>query len=402
MRIAYLAPFDLELPAGHVAHVLGAVRELAVRTERVTLFAATCPVDLRAQLDFKAVPTSSRSGLQSVSFGAACAAMLGRHLLKRSTDLVYTRYFKSVVASVAVAKAAGVPVVVEVNSSIVNERRNSAIGSMRANLEELEERVVFATANGAVCVTRAIELELRRRHPRAGVLSAVVENGVDTHIYRPLDRALSRFELGLEPQLKYVVFAGAFQVWQGIPDLLRAFATARKKVSDVHLLLVGDGVERQRILQLIDELNLGPAVTVTGFQSERDVAKYIASADLCVAPYNTDAVDDAEVDKRRYGARMRGSPLKVMTYMACGRAIITTHLAEAGAYLAERGLGVAVPPDNPDALAAALVAHFENPEPRETMARRALDVARAELGWSAAVSGYLELARQATQTRPGR
>lgn len=395
MRIAYVAPFDLLQPAGHVAHVLGALRELVRQTSRVTLFAVTCPEELRGGLEFVAVPTLARAGLQSVSFGLGSAAALGRHLLQKRTDLVYTRYFKSVLAPIGVAKAARVPVVVEVNSSLSNERRTGGVGAWLRGLEEAEERAVMRAVAGSVAVTQAIELELRRRHPTAGFVSAVVENGVDTSVYRPLDREACCRELGLSSSASYVVFAGALQVWQGVLDLLRAVAIARKAVPNLRLLIVGDGPEKARILRLVEELQLSACVTLCGFQNEATVARYIGCADVCVAPYNTDAVEDAEADKRRYGARMRGSPLKLMTYMACARAIVTTHLAEAGAYLAERQLGVAVPPEDPEGLAAALVALLGDRPRREAMAARALDVARREHGWGAAVAAYLRLAERA-------
>jgi glycosyltransferase involved in cell wall biosynthesis len=395
MRIAYVAPFDLLQPAGHVAHVLGALRELARQTSKVTLFAVTCPDELRDSLEFVAVPTLPKAGLQSVSFGLGSAAALGRHLLQRRTDLVYTRYFKSVLAPIAVAKAAHVPVVVEVNSSLSNERRNGGVGALLAGIEEAEERAVMRAVAGSVAVTKAIELELRRRHPAASFASAVVENGVDTSIYQPLDRDACCRAFGLSPVASYVVFAGALQVWQGVLDLLRAVATAREAVPNLQLLVVGDGPERARMQRLIEELRLSACVKLCGFQSEATVARYIGCADVCVAPYNTDAVDDAEPDKRRYGARMRGSPLKLMTYMACARAIVTTHLAEAGAYLAERQLGVAVPPEDPESLAAALVALLGDRPRREAMAERALEVARREHGWGAAVAAYLRLAERA-------
>lgn len=398
MRVAYVAPFDLQLPAGHVAHVLGTLRELACQTERVTLFALTCPEELRDKVEFVAVPTLARTGLQSVSFGLACAAGLARHLLGGRTDLVYTRYFKSVLAPIAVARAAGVPVVVEVNSSLTNERRTGGVGGLLSTLEGAEERAVLSAAAGAVAVTKSIELELRRRHPHAGFVSAVVGNGVDTNIYRPLERAASCRELGLSPERSYVVFAGALQVWQGVLDLLEAVALARQRMPNLHLLVVGDGPEHRRMLQLIEARQLSSCVTLAGFQSEEVVVRYLACADVCVAPYNTDAVDDSEVDKRRYGARMRGSPLKVMTYMACGRAIVTTHLAEAGAYLAERDLGVSVPPEDPQALAEALVALLGDSARREALAARALDVARREHGWESSVASYLVLAKRAVAT----
>lgn len=398
MQLAYIAPFDLLEPAGHVAHVRGAVGELA-RRAAVSLFALSCPEELRSRVEFVPVPATTRKGLQSVSFGASCSTLLARHLFGSPETVVYTRYFKSVLLPVSVAKLVRASVVVEVNSSLLNERRNAGISSLVARLEATEEQAVFRLADGAIAVTRAIEDEISRRHGSSRLLTRVVENGVDTGLYRPLARDACRRSLGFDVGGKYAVFAGAFQRWQGLPDLLRALALARREIPDLNLILIGDGPERAACTALIAELRLASAVTLCGFQEEARLVEYIACADVCVAPYNTDAADEAELDKRRYGARMRGSPLKIATYLACARPVITTHFAEAGAYLAEAGLGVAVPPEDPAALAAALVALLTNPSRGAELAERGLAVVQRDHGWSAKVDACLELVETVRRRR---
>jgi glycosyltransferase involved in cell wall biosynthesis len=264
-------------------------------------------------------------------------------------------------------------------------------------LDEWEERVFLRGAAGVVTVTRAIEAELRQRHPGARWPSAVVENGVDIELYQPLDREACRHELGLSRDDQYLVFAGAFQVWQGLPDLLRAFALARAQEPRLRLLLVGDGPERAAVERLRAELGLGEALRLCGFQPESQLVKYIGAADVCLAPYNTEAVEESEPDKRRYAARMRGSPLKIATYMACGRPLVATHLAEAGAYLQEHGLGVAVPPEDPEALATAVLALLREPERARTLTERALVAARRDHSWGAAVESALRVVERARQ-----
>jgi glycosyltransferase involved in cell wall biosynthesis len=94
---------------------------------------------------------------------------------------------------------------------------------------------------------------------------------------------------------------------------------------------------------------------------------------------------------------MRGSPLKVLTYMACARPIVTTHLAEAGAYLADRGLGVAVPPEDAGQLADAIVTLLEDAPRAQAMAQRALQVACRDHTWASVATQYLALVERACQ-----
>lgn len=399
MRIAYLAPFDLEQPAGHAAHVTGTLRQMVARDEQVTLYALGCPADVASGLEFRRVPTLRRAGLTALGFGAAAAALLARDL--GHIDVVYTRYFKSVALPLAVTRAFGRPSVVEVNAGLGNERRVGGVGALARRLEQSEESLVMRLASSVVVVTEAIKRELHRKY-RLSVPIVVVENGVDTELYRPLDRESCRRELRLLPRARYAIFTGALQPWQGIGDLLTALQLARREQPELRLLIVGDGPERVAAVELTQRLGLTPFVTFTGFISEAEVVKYVAAADVCVAPYDTRAVDDDEPDKRRYGAPMPRSPLKLLSYMACGRPTIATHLAEAGAYLQSQGAGVAVPPEDPSKLAAALLALLSDSERSRRLGEQARRVAEASHGWEIAVGRYLDVARNAIERSAGR
>lgn len=392
MRIAYLAPFDLTEAAGHVAHVIGTLRNLIKRGEQITLYAKDCPTELARALRFRRVPTPRVPGLTSAAFGAAAAAMLARDW--GELDVVYTRYFKSVVLPLLVAHARRIPTVVEVNASLANERRVNRVAWAAQQLEMLEDRLVFRSATATIAVTEAIKRELERTYRPPGKV-VVVENGVDSSLYRPMEQRAARIELGLDVTKMYVVFAGALQPWQGIVHLVQAAAIAAKSLPTLRLLIIGDGPERQKALDVALKLGFGDRVTITGFVPEEQVVPYLAAADLCVAPYDIQAVDDSEEDKLRYGVRMSRSPLKVLTYMACGRPIIASHFAETGAYLARESAGIATPPNDPQALAAALVEVLTRPDWARSLGNNARRLAVAYHDWDVVVGRYLNVVSEA-------
>ena len=383
VRVLYLAPFDLTQPAGHTSHVL----------------ATGCPDAIAGTVRFVAVPASHRPGLQSISFGAASAAVLAREIVRRRPDAVYTRYFRSASLPILTARAARIPAVVEVNSDTANERRANRRGRLVSAVEVAEERIIYEAAGAIVCVTEAIADRVASVAPSASGKTSVIWNGVDTELYRPLERTACAEKHGLDPQRKRVVFTGALQLWQGVPDLLTATARIARQRSDTDLLLVGDGPLRAEIEDGARSVGIEDRVRVTGFVSEETAAELIGASDVCAAPYNTDAIGEAVLDKARRGALMRGSPLKIYAYMACGRPVVASHFLEAGEHLEAVGAGVAVPPESPESLAGAILGLLADPTAAQALGERGREVAVARHSWSGVVDRYLRCVERVAAKR---
>ncbi len=94
-------------------------------------------------------------------------------------------------------------------------------------------------------------------------------------------------------------------------------ALERKPGRRPHLLLVGDGRQRNHIEQRAKSLGLLDSVTITGRIAYEEVAPALAASDLCVAPFNPDLHN---LSKKRGFAL---DPLKVFEYLALGKPTIT-------------------------------------------------------------------------------
>jgi glycosyltransferase involved in cell wall biosynthesis len=141
---------------------------------------------------------------------------------------------------------------------------------------------------------------------------SVVLNGVDLALFsRPVDSEAvrRRYALGTDP---LVVFVGTFQPWHGVEFLVSGFRTVIERFPTAKLLLAGDGPGRDAIATLIGGSGLSPHTTLTGRLTQPEVAEVVGAADVVVAPYglrHTDVV---------------GTPLKVVEYMAAGKAIVVS------------------------------------------------------------------------------
>ena len=180
-------------------------------------------------------------------------------------------------------------------------------------------------------------------------------------------------------------YSGSFQKWHGLDSLLEA--THLLKDRPLHLLLVGDGRQRQAIEAQCQELGLSSRVTITGRVPYEDVAPSLAAADICVAPFNPSLHN---LSKKRGFAL---DPLKVFEYLALNKPTITVksrnieELFEHGTHLRM------VEPGDARGLAENIAAMMEHPADAAASAERGREVVLANHTWAAHAAHLASLFR---------
>ena len=148
--------------------------------------------------------------------------------------------------------------------------------------------------------------------------------GIDT---RPLSETTGAKSTGLwgETGIIYrtMVFAGTLPTFSGLDTLISRMPGLVARIPSLRLLIVGDGVQRPKLEQMITELGLGECVKITGIVPHEDVPKWIAGADIGVLTFPAS------------GVTRDIFPTKVLQYMACGKPVVANPLPG----LVEYGLG---------------------------------------------------------------
>jgi glycosyltransferase involved in cell wall biosynthesis len=139
-----------------------------------------------------------------------------------------------------------------------------------------------------------------------------------------------------------VIYVGSLQPWHGVDMLIRAFALLSSGCSNAKLLIVGDGVERSRLEQLTEKLNLKTRKRFVGEVAHSRVKEFLVLADVAVAPY-------PQLPMVFYF-----SPLKVFEYMAAGKAIVASRVGQIADILTGGYDGILTGPGDMEALAAAI------------------------------------------------
>ncbi len=159
-------------------------------------------------------------------------------------------------------------------------------------------------------------------------------------------RETIRRELGLSEK-PTIIFVGRLIHKKGVDLLLKALAHVIR-TTPCELLIVGDGPERDRLIDLSQRLGIPSSVKFVGFRQPRELLRWYCAADLFVLP-----------------ARSEPFGVVVMEALACGLPVVVTTLV--GCYpdvINSERVGRVVPPEDTTALAGALIAFLTDLPPK--------------------------------------
>ena len=213
------------------------------------------------------------------------------------------------------------------------------------------ERFTYRRARRVVVISERFRRDLLAKGVPAEKL-VVIPNFVDTDFIQPLPRH-NRFSAlhGLDDRF-VVLYAGNLGLTQGWETVLQAAASLAVR-PDVRFLLVGDGARRAWLENEVAARGL-PNVTLLPYQPRSVVPEMYAASDVCLVPLKGGTARDT-------------FPSKIYTIMAAGRPAIACadEDSELAWVVREARCGVAIPPDDAGALAAAVIGALDaRPGPR--------------------------------------
>lgn len=343
MRVAYVCA-DPGVPVfgkkGCSVHAQEVIRSLRGRGAKVDLFANRLGGNPPAGLE--AVPVHP---LPPIPPGPVAIreqfALKANHDLRTvltnagSFDLIYERHSLWSYAGLEYAQECGIPGLLEVNAPLLQEQRRYRNLARPRDAQRAVARA-FGAASALLCVSERVA-EYANGHRAAKGHVYVVPNGVDPDRITPhQDPALPAksgvFTIG---------FVGTLKPWHGVDSLIGAFADLHRVDPQVRLLIVGDGPQGRELQAQVQARGLKEAVVFVGSVEPAKIPAILTSMDVAVAPYPA-------------LANFYFSPLKILEYMAAGRAILASAVGQVNELIAHGRTGLLCPPGDSAELAAAL------------------------------------------------
>lgn len=257
--------------------------------------------------------------------------------------------------------------------AVVVARSFATLDPCHRFLSRLSAAGVFTSA-----VLQADHRRQGARFPR----ERIIPNAVDLAAYaQPADREGVRRELGLPPTAQLAVVVGRLMRRKGLHTFIRALAQVAPAWPSLYGLLVGEADPLESDLPaalqaLAQALGVADRVRFTGYRA--DVPRLLLAADvLCFVPS----------DPEPFGRT-------VIEGMAAGLPVIVAANGALPELIGHGEAGLTVPPDDANALAAALTTLLADPARAQTLAAAGRRRARTEFGIERQVAALTALYRE--------
>ncbi len=182
-----------------------------------------------------------------------------------------------------------------------------------------------------------------------------------------------------------VLYSGQLHGGQYVELLINAAKIVVENNPDIVFMIVGDGYRMKELQNLVCRLGLIRNFIFTGIVEHGRIQDYIIDADICVACF-----EDNEITRCK-------SPLKVVEYLACGKAVVASNVGEIKKMVG--GLGVLTQPGNSDSLAWGINLLINDKQLRQRLARYSRERVLKRYNWPTTAENILSAYKKSIQKR---
>ncbi|QJD99889.1 glycosyltransferase family 4 protein [Massilia forsythiae] len=273
--------------------------------------------------------------LMELGYSLVAYRRMAKAIRAHKPDCIYERYNLFLPAGIWAARRFKLPLLLEVNAPILEERTRYD-GLSLTRLARWSQAYAWRNADGVLPVTEVLADIVASYGVRRERIT-VIHNGINGERFdRAPDVDAAKRALGLEGRL-VLGFTGFVREWHGLDKVLTLIA-ADPPASRRHLLVVGDGPARAPLEKQARELGIENRVTFTGIVGRDDVARHVAAFDIALQP----------------AVVAYASPLKLFEYLALGKAIVGPAQPNIEEILRQDDNAVLFDPADPNGLAGAV------------------------------------------------
>ena len=241
----------------------------------------------------------------------------------------------------------------------------------RTRWHRLLVRWVVARVDLVTTVSSDLLRTVRAALPNLQARSRVILNGNPVLASPDAARAAS-----LPPSLpdRYVLAVGSLIPRKAYDVLVKAMGLIRDRGHDLHLVIVGGGPESDRLAILTKELAVEDRIFFAGEMSHAEAMGFYPRSEFFV-----------------HTAREEAFGLVLLEAMAFGKAVIGPRVGGVPEFVRDGETGLLVNPDDPAALAQAMMRLHSDERLRNGLAARGREAATTDYSWERVVKAYREL-----------
>jgi len=306
------------------------------------------------------------------------AWFLAKRSVKATYDLVHVHNIPDfLVFAALVPKLRGAKVILDIHDLVpefYESKFRSEKNERRIRLLKRIEKMSIAFSDFVIIANDIWQERLCERSVQGNKILTML-NYPDPNIFRkqPPKQANGKF---------IVIYPGSLAWHQGLDIAVTAFDLLRDRLPHAEFHIYGDGHEKPKIMQLVQELELEDRILFKNSLTLREVYDIIAQADLGIVP------------KRNNSFGNEAFSTKILEFMAVGVPVVASDTKIDKLYFSDDMLCFFTS-GNPQSLADSIVKVHDNAAYREKLLRNAFAYV-AKNNWGVKQCEYLHLVERLT------
>ena len=240
------------------------------------------------------------------------------------------------------------------------------------------EKKSYSSSSWINVLTPAFEKALVKKKGISPDKISMIPNGADIDIVKPGPR-----DNWVREKYKFnnkfvVTYVGAHGVANALMQLVEAGKILKEKDQQVQIVLVGDGMEKPKLIEAIRKFGLDN-VTFIDPVPKSQITDYLNASDVCTA-----VLKKCDTFKTVY-------PNKVFDYMSAAKPTIVAIDGIARELVEDAEAGLYVEPENPQSFAEAVLKLKGNAELCTTYGKNGLDFVRQNFNRHTLAKNYIDI-----------
>jgi len=196
----------------------------------------------------------------------------------------------------------------------------------------------------------------------------IIPMGVDLNIFQPFENVKVNNNSIKKPSILTV---GRLDEKKGIKYLIDAMPKVTQKFPDAKLVIVGEGPEKDNLVNQIKMLSLEGNISMVGAVQNKELPKYYNKADLFVLP-----------------SLEEGLGVVLLEAMACGTPVVGSNIGGIMDIITDKETGLLAQSENPKDIADKIIELFSDEWMRQRVTENGLKLIKEKFSWDVVIEQF--------------
>ncbi len=293
--------------------------------------------------------------------------------LGKKSDLIYTQNAMAAgVPSVIVSKLLGKPLILKFvgdsawesafrsgkTKKLLDDFLHKPDGGFKNNVRMLFQKLTLQNADKIVVPSDYLGRVLSSYYNIQPDKIITIYNAAESIPYNP--------DENITPAPNQIITVARLVPWKGVDGIIQATKILKEKITNIKLVIAGDGPEMPHLKQLVELFSIEKNVVFLGNISKKETANWRRASSVFVL-----------------NSLYEGLPHTVLSSFAVGIPVVATNISGTNEAVYNERTGLTVPPNNPQAIADAVVRLLFDQNLRSRLINNASQLLKEKFSWEA-------------------